>query len=177
MKVRKPENRLRIVLAKVSSPFPGCNFPLFSKRLTVLGSWDLTFCAERFLVFKGLCSSSWRGCTSRSKRNNSPRERTSPKEVNSTTNHLFSISFSIEGGKGYVIIGKTKENNPRAICSLVFPIASYTFGNFSFSFSFGELPGVLERTKPKNNQMEQQQFSFIFFFLSLEYRKQRKRRG
>ena len=63
MKVRKPENRLRIVLAKVSSPFPGCNFPLFSKRLTVLGSWDLTFCAERFLVFKGLCSSSWRGCT------------------------------------------------------------------------------------------------------------------
>ena len=64
-------------------------------------------------------------------RNNSPRERTSPKEVNSTTNHLFSISFSIEGGKGYVIIGKTKENNPRAICSLVFPIASYTFGNFS----------------------------------------------
>merc|ERR1712206_55562 len=28
------------------------------------------------------------------------------------------------------------------------------------------LPGVLERTKPKNNQMEQQQFSFIFFFLS-----------
>ena len=61
-------------------------------------------------------------------RNNSPRERTSPKEVNSTTNHLFSISFSISVGKGYVIIGKTKENNPRAICSLVFPIASYTFG-------------------------------------------------
>ena len=35
-----------------------------------------------------VCSSSWRGCTSRSKRNNSPRERTSPKEVNSTTNRM-----------------------------------------------------------------------------------------
>ena len=41
-------------------------------------SWQIT-------VLVSVCSSSWRGCTSRSKRNNSPRERTSPKEVNCNT--------------------------------------------------------------------------------------------
>ena len=122
MKVRKPENRLRIVLAKVSSPFPGCNFPLFSKRLTVLGSWDLTFCAERFLVFKGLCSSSWRGCTSRSKRNNSPRERTSPKEVNSTTNHLFSYELSMED---WMLLSGSDRSSPMVLEFFIFFIFIY----------------------------------------------------
>merc|ERR1712007_141056 len=75
----------------------------------VLGSWDLTFCAERFLVFKGLCSSSWRGCTSRSKRNNSPRERTSPKDKNCT-----SLFFS------YSDVSGTSSTSPHINSLLIF---------------------------------------------------------